>query len=117
MKGLAHTAKDLQKKRLTKNIRIGDSSGPLNNKDNLNEESNEDNEYKFKKEYAKRSIWDIVEKTIYPEIPGNDDFGFSKQLYKCKECEAIYKSKLEGNTTVESEKASRNNPRRSEIFM
>ena len=97
----------MQIKKLAENIRLGDSSEPRNdnNDDTTNEEIHEDNENEAEKEYAGRSILDVTEEIINLDIPGSGELGPGKQLYKCKECEATYKSKtgLKDHTSSKTE--------------
>ena len=97
MKKFAQAAIDLQIKKLAENIRMGSSSGPRDNLENNVDVSyddiHEEGEDKTENTYAGRSISDIADEIISLDIPGSDEPGASKQLYKCKECEASYKSR------------------------
>ena len=95
MNRLAQVAKDLQIKKSTENIRMGNLSQPsndhLNNGDNPNENVDENKEYQTENECDGRNIIDIDDKIINIEIPDIAKLGSGKQLYKCGECEASYK--------------------------
>jgi len=95
IKKFAEAAKDLQIKKLAENIRLGNQSGPRydDNDDIPNEDNHEDNADEAEKEFARRSILDAADEIINLDLPGSDELGPGKQLYKCEECEASYKSR------------------------
>ena len=83
MKRFALSAKDLQIKKLPDNIRFGNQSQQDNVDENTSEDMYEEQEYE--------NISSNLDEMINLDIPGSDESQFSKQLYKCKECEASYK--------------------------
>merc|ERR1712179_838973 len=95
IKKFAEAAKDLQIKKLAENIRLGNPSEPRddNNYGSPNEDIHEDNADEVETEYAGRSILDVADEIINLDIPGSGELGPGKQLYKCEECEASYKTK------------------------
>ena len=97
MKRFAQAAKDLQIKKLAENIRMGNPTESVddleNNDDNPNKDIQQDNGDQTENEYAGRSISDTSDEIINLDIPGSDELGHGKLLYKCEECEESYKSK------------------------
>ena len=65
----------------------------VNKDENPNENMHQVNEDQTENEYAGSSILDIADEIIKLDIPGSDGFASGKQLYKCDECEATYKSR------------------------
>ena len=95
MKRFAQAAKDLQIRKLSENIRI---VNPPETRDNLvsnDDNTNEDiiQEEQIENKDAERSILDTVDEIINHDIPVIDEPGSGRQVYRCEECEAIYKSK------------------------
>ena len=93
MKRFALAARDLQIKKLADNIRFGNQSQQGNDDENTNEDIFEEPEDETANENVTRNISSNVDETIKLDIPGSDESKSSKQLYKCEECEAKYKSK------------------------
>ena len=54
----------------------------------------EDHEDQTENKYAGGNYSDVADEIIDPGIPGSDEIGPGKQLYKCEECEASYKTKM-----------------------
>ena len=90
MKKFVQVAKDLQMKKLAKNITMSippEYVDDLENNNHIyNEDIHTDNENQVENEYAGGGILDIADAMINLDIPGI-------QSYKCKKCEASYKSK------------------------
>ena len=93
MKRFAQAAKDLQIKKLTENLRMGNSLEPTGDQDNNDDKGKDDIHEDNEDLTALRSIPDIADKTIKFDLTGSDERMSSKQLYKCKECEARFKGK------------------------
>ena len=97
MKKFVQVAKDLQMKKLAKNITMSippEYVDDLENNDHIyNEDIHTDNENQVENEYAGGGILDIADAMINLDIPGSDELGSGIQSYKCKKCEASYKSK------------------------
>ena len=71
-----------------------ESVDDLENNDYMhNKEIHKDNENQVQNEYAGRSILNIADAMINLDIPGWDELGSGKQVYKCEECDSSYKSK------------------------
>ena len=84
MRKFADAAEDLQIKKLSEIIRIGKPNEPKDN-NNDNKDIHQLKEEKSKNEYARSSLLDIS---------GSDELGSGKELFKCEECKASYKSKM-----------------------
>ena len=97
MKKFVQVAKDLQMKKLAKNITMSippEYVDDLENNDHIyNKDIHTDNENQVENEYAGGGILDIADAMINLDIPGSDELGSGIQSYKCKKCEASYKSK------------------------
>jgi len=97
MKRFAQAAKDLQIRKLAENIRMGcppeDRDDLVGNDDNTNKDINQDNEELIENKDSERSVFDTADEIFNPDIPVSDELGSGRQVYKCEECEASYKSK------------------------
>ena len=88
MKRFAQAVKDLQINKLTEKIGIGyppETNGTLAN---TYEDINHDNKELIQNEFAGRSILDMADEIINLDIP-SVKLGFSKEVYKCEECETM----------------------------
>ena len=105
MKRFAQAAKDLQIKKLAENIKMRNPSQRREDLEDNDAAANEDineNVDQMENEYAGRSNSDIVDEIISHDIPGSDELRSDKQLYKCEECEARYKTKTGLNLLTSS---------------
>ena len=99
MKRFAQAAKELQIRQLGENIRLGNppetQDDLVSYNDNKNKDINQENEEQIVNKYAERSILDTADEIMNLDV--SDELGSGKQVYKCEECEASYKSKRFGS--------------------
>ena len=91
MKRFAQAARDLQIKKLVEIIRMGNHPEPQdldNNDNNPNDSSIKSNENENMNENTGKGMDD----EININIPGTDELGSGKQLYRCEECKVSYKN-------------------------
>ena len=89
---LVNVAKNLQIKKLAERFRIDTPHLHKEDIDIDGDTIDEDKEDKAEN-YAGRSILDIADELISLDIPGLDEIGQTKQLYRCGECNASYKNR------------------------
>ena len=87
MKRFAQDVKYLQIKRLAENVGIENPPESIDDLENADEISYESNNEDIKDQTKN------ADEIINLDIPGGDELGSGKQLYKCEECEASYNSR------------------------